>query len=318
MIPRRSLLIAALATPAVAQPVWPQRTVRIIVPFPPGGSNDVVARPLADRLQARFGTPFVIENRGGAGGAIGAAQAAQAPADGHTLMITSSSFATSAVLQKTTWDAEGSFECVTLLARAPFFVMLNPGFAAKTLAELVAMAKAKPGAIDYASSGTGGINHFITEGFSQAAGIRMNHIPYRGTAAAVTDLVSGTVPLLLTTVASARAAIIEQRVRVVAATAPGGGLPPEVPPVRTLREQGVDFEVAIWWGLLSPRGLQPAVRAAINAAANEALGDTQLRRVYDAEGATPAPAPPEVFTEILRSDLARWRAVAAAANIKAE
>ena len=318
MIRRRVLLGAALASPALAQPGWPQRSVRIVVPFPPGGSNDVIARPLADRLQARLGVPVVVENRGGAGGAIGAGVVAQAPPDGHTLLVTSSSFATSAVLQKTPWDAEASFECVALLARAPFFVMVNPAFPAGTLAELVALAKAKPLGIDYASSGTGGINHFITEGFCQAAGIRMNQIPYRGTGPAVIDLVAGTVPLLITTVASARAPLGERRLRVLAATGPGGGLPPEQPPVPTLKDLGIDFEVLIWWGLLAPRGLPPEVRASINAAANAALGDAGLRRVFDAEGAEPSPAPPEAMSALLRSDLARWRAVAVAANITAE
>ncbi|TCZ65521.1 tripartite tricarboxylate transporter substrate-binding protein [Roseicella aquatilis] len=320
MIARRGLLVAALAAPAIAraQPAWPGRPVRIVVPFPPGGSNDVVARPLAERLQAQLGQPFVVENRAGASGAIGAAQVAQTPADGTTLMVTSSSFATSAVIQKTPWDAEGSFDAIALLARAPFFVMLNPGVPARDLASLVRMAREKPGSIDYGSSGAGGINHFISEYFCQAAGIRMNHVPYRGTAPAVTDLMAGTIQLMITTVASANAAIREGRVRVVAATAPGGGLPPEVPPVPTVREQGIDYEMAIWWGLLAPRGLPPGIRRAIHAAVNEALGDPALRRVYAAEGATPSPSGSDDFAATLHADLARWRRVAQAAGIRAE
>jgi tripartite-type tricarboxylate transporter receptor subunit TctC len=196
--------------------------------------------------------------------------------------------------------------------------MVNPGFAPRDVAALVRHAKEKPGGIDYGTSGAGGINHFITEYFCQAAGIRMNHIPYRGTAPAVTDLVAGNIQLMLTTVASANAAIREGRVRVIAATAPGGGLPPEVPPVRTVKEQGVDYEVAIWWGLLTPKGVPPDIRRAIHAAANEALADPALQRVYDAEGATPSPVGPEEFAAVLHADLARWRAVAAAANIRAE
>jgi tripartite-type tricarboxylate transporter receptor subunit TctC len=292
--------------------------VRIVVPFPPGGSNDVIARPLAERLGARLGQTFVVENRPGAGGAIGAAAVAQAPADGTTLMVTSSSFATAAVLQKTPWDAEGSFDAVALLARAPFFVLLNQAFPARDVAALVRLARERPGEVDYASSGAGGINHFITEYFCQAAGIRMNHIPYRGTAPAVTDLVAGHVQVLFTTVASANAAIREGRVRVVAATAEGGELPPGVAPVTTVREQGVEYDASIWWGLLAPRGLPPAVRAAIHAAANEALADPALRRVYETEGARPSPAGPEAFAPLLRADLARWRQVAQAADIRAE
>jgi tripartite-type tricarboxylate transporter receptor subunit TctC len=320
MIGRRPLLAAALAAPAVAraQAPWPNRPVRLVVPFPPGGSNDVIARPLAERLQARLGQPVVVENRGGAGGAIGAGQVAQAAADGYTLMVTSSSFPTTAILQKTPWDAESSFDAVAVLARAPFFIMVNPGFAPRNVAELVTLAKSRPGSIDYGTSGAGGINHFISEYFCLRAGIRMNHIPYRGTAPAVTDLVAGNIQLMITTVASANAAIREGRVRVIAATAPGGGLPPEVPSVPTVKEQGLDYEVSIWWGLLTPRGVPPEIRAAIHAATNAALADANLKRIYDAEGATPSPVGPEEFGTILHADLARWREVAQAANIRAE
>ncbi|MDB5373284.1 MAG: Tripartite-type tricarboxylate transporter, receptor component TctC, partial [Belnapia sp.] len=239
------------------------------------------------------------------------------------LMVTSSSFPTTAVLQKTPWDAEGSFDAVALLARAPFFLMVNPGFPARDVAGLVALAKAKPGSIDYGTSGAGGINHFISEYFCLRAGIQMNHIPYRGTAPAVTDLVAGTIPLMITTVASANAAIREGRVRVIAATAAGGpgtngGLPPEVPAVTTVRQQGIDYEVSIWWGLLTPKGVPPEIRAAIHAAANAALADANLQRIYAAEGATPAPSGPDEFAGVLKADLARWREVAQAANIRAE
>ena len=320
MIGRRPLLAAALAAPAVAraQSAWPNRPVRLVVPFPPGGSNDVITRPLAERLQARLGQPFVVENRGGAGGAIGAGQVAQSAADGYTLMVTSSSFVTTAVLQKTPWDAEGSFDAVAILARAPFFLMVNPGFAPRSVPELVALAKAKPGSIDYGTSGAGGINHFISEYFCLQAGVQMNHIPYRGTAPAVTDLVAGTIPLMITTVASANSAIREGRVKVIAATSAGGGLPPEVAPVKTVKEQGLDYEVSIWWGLLTPKGVPPEIRAAIHAATNAALADANLKRIYDAEGATPSPVGPDEFPRVLRADLARWREVATAANIRAE
>ncbi len=320
MIGRRPLLAAALATPAIArtQGAWPSRPVRIVVPFPPGGSNDVITRPLAERLQSRLGQPFVVENRAGAGGSIGAGQVAQAAPDGTTLMVTSSSFATTSVLQQTPWDPEASFDAVALLARAPFFILANPNFAPRTVAELVAHARARPGGIDYASSGAGGINHFITEYFCLAAGIRMNHVPYRGTAPAVTDLIAGHVQLLITTVASASSAIREGRVRVIAATAPDGDLPEGVAPARTVREQGIDYEVAIWWGLLAPRGLTPDLRAAIHAAVNGALADPAIRRVYDAEGARPNPVGPTAFATVLNADLARWRQVAQAAKITLE
>ena len=218
VITRRMLGAAALALPAVARAQgseaggWPSRPVRVVVPFPPGGSNDAVARPLAEHLQAKLGHPFVVENRPGAGSTIGSAEVARAPADGYTLMVTSSSFPTSAVLQKTPWDAEGSFDAVAVLARAPFFVMTNPNFPARDIPSLVALAKARPNSIDYGTSGAGGINHFISEYFCLQAGVQMSHIPYRGTAPAVTDLVAGNINLMITTVASANAAT-SRRVR---------------------------------------------------------------------------------------------------------
>jgi tripartite-type tricarboxylate transporter receptor subunit TctC len=165
-LPRRAFLMAAaspLAAPALAQTPWPARPVRIVVPFPPGGSNDVVARPLAERLQARLGQPVVIENRAGAGGAIGATAVAQAPADGYTLMVSSSSFATTSIPQRVPWGVLENFTPVALLARSPFIVLVHPDFPARSVADLVRMARERPGAIDYGSSGPGGINHFVTE-----------------------------------------------------------------------------------------------------------------------------------------------------------
>ena len=317
--PRR-LLLTGLAMPAIAQAQesWPNRPVRIVVPFPPGGSNDTIARPLADKLARHLGQPFVIENRGGAGGAIGTGAVAQAPADGYTLMVTSSSFPTSAVLQRQPWDAEGSFDAITLLARAPFFIMVNPAFPARDVPGLVALSKQRPGSVDYGTSGAGGINHFITEYFCLQAGIQMNHIPYRGTAPAVTDLMAGNIMLMMTTVASANAAIREGRVRCIAATAEGGELPPGVAPVTTVKQQGVDYEASIWWGLLAPKGVPEPVRRAIHRACAEALADANVARIYDAEGAKPAPGPFGEFTEVLHADLERWRRVKTAANIRAE
>ncbi len=316
----RRILLGAFAAPSLAsaQATWPNRPVRIVVPFPPGGSNDTIARPLAERLTRQLGQPFVIENRGGAGGSIGAGAVAQAPADGYTLMVTSSSFPTSAVLQKTPWDAEASFDAVALLARAPFFLMTNPGFAAQDVPALVKLSQDRPGSVDYGTSGAGGINHFITEYFCLQAGIRMNHIPYRGTAPAVTDLMAGNINLMITTVASANSAIREGRVRCIAATAEGGELPPGVAPVRTVKQQGVDYEVAIWWGLLAPKGVPEPLRRTIHRACNEAVADSSLARIYDAEGAKPADAPFGAFQQVLHADLERWRQVKTAANIRAE
>nr|WP_314073247.1 tripartite tricarboxylate transporter substrate binding protein [uncultured Roseococcus sp.] len=318
---RRSAL-ALLATPVLAAPAlaqaqaaWPQRPIRIMVPFPPGGSNDVIARPLAERMQQRLGQPVVIENRPGAGGSIGAGQVAQSAPDGHTLMISSSSFAASAAIQQTSYDAIRSFDTVSLLARAPFLVLTNPNFPPRDISELIAYCRARPGEIDFASSGPGGINHFVTELFALRAGLQLNHVPYRGMPPAVTDLIAGHIPLLITTMASASAAIRENRARLLAYCAPGA--PAGSPPAPTVKEAtGIDYEASIWWGLLAPRGIPAEPLRVLNAAVAASLAEPEVARIYEAEGATTDPSTPPHYAEVLRRDIAAFREVAQAANIR--
>jgi len=314
----RRTALALLATPSLASAQsWPQRPIRIVVPFPPGGSNDVITRPLAEKLQQRLGQPVVIENRAGAGGAIGAGQVAQSAPDGHTLMVTSSSFAASAVVQRTPYDAVESFEPVAQIARAPFLVLTNLNFPPRDINALIAYARANPGRMDFGSSGPGGINHFVTEYFALRAGLRLNHIPYRGMPPAVTDLVAGHIQMLITTMASASGPIRDNRVRLLAYAGPGA--PPGSPPAPTVREAtGLDFDATIWWGLFGPRGLPPEVTRILNAAVVSAVAEPDVSRVYEAEGATPSPSSAAEFGATLRGDIARFREVAQAAQIRAE
>jgi len=314
----RRTALALLATPSLASAQsWPQRPIRIVVPFPPGGSNDVITRPLAEKLQQRLGQPVVIENRAGAGGAIGAGQVAQSAPDGHTLMVTSSSFAASAVVQRTPYDAVESFEPVAQIARAPFLVLTNLNFPPRDINALIAYARANPGRVDFGSSGPGGINHFVTEYFALRAGLRLNHIPYRGMPPAVTDLVAGHIQMLITTMASASGPIRDNRVRLLAYAGPGA--PPGSPPAPTVREAtGLDFDATIWWGLFGPRGLPPEVTRILNAAVVSAVAEPDVSRVYEAEGATPSPSSAAEFGATLRGDIARFREVAQAAQIRAE
>lgn len=316
---RRAALAAALATPIIARAqgqAWPSRPVRLVVPFPPGGSNDVVARPVADRMQARLGVPVVIENRGGAAGAIGAGQVAAAAPDGYTVMVTSSSFLTSSIIQRVNWTVVGNFKPVALLARAPFFIIVRDDHPARNVSDLVRMARERPGSIDYGTSGAGGINHFITEYFCLRANVRMNHVPYRGTAPAVTDLVAGHIGLMITTMASASGVVREGRVRILAYTAPGA--PPGSLPAPTVREAGIDYETDIHWGLYAPKGLPRPITERLNAAANAALAEPDIARLIEAEGARPAPGTPEQFAALIGEELGRWREVARAADIRAE
>ena len=322
MIARRLLLGATLAAPAIAraQAVWPTRPVRIVVPFPPGGSNDVMARPLAERLQARFGQPFVVENRGGAGGSIGATAVAQAPADGHTLMVTSSSFATSAVLQKTAWDAERSFDAVAILARAPFFSDQPRLRRRATWQALVRLAKARPGEVDYGSSGAGGLNHLVSEYFCQAAGIRMTHVPYQrhragGDGPGRRHHPAGHHHRRQRQCGDPRGARAGHRRR----------RPGRRPAARgaarcaTVREQGVDYEVAY---LVGPAGAEEP--AAAGPPRHPRRGHRRPGRARAASASTRprAPCRPparyDEFAAVLRADMDRWRKVAEAANIRME
>ncbi len=306
---------AGLLSPAVrAQGAWPSRPIRIVVPFPPGGSNDVVARPLAERLQQRLGQPVVIENRAGAGGAIGATAVSQAPADGYTLMVSSSSFATTSVSQRVPWGVLENFTPIALLARSPFIVIANNDLPVRSVQDLVRLARERPGRIDYGTSGPGGINHFVTEYFAQRAGVQMNHVPYRGTGPAVTDLVAGHIQLMITTLPSAAGVVRDGRVRLLAYSSQG--VPEGAPPAPLVTDSGLDYDIAIWWGLFAPHGLPAPILERLNAETNAALRDPDMARLYQGEGARPSPGTPDAFAAMLRTDIARWRDVAQLANIR--
>jgi tripartite-type tricarboxylate transporter receptor subunit TctC len=322
-IARRSLLaagaaLAALPRPAAAQGAWPSRAVRVVVPFPPGGSNDAVGRPLAETLARRFGQPFVVDNKPGAGSTIGSAEVARAPADGYTLMVTSSTFATSAAVQRTPYDAARDFECVALLATAPLVVLAAPAFPANTLAEAITYLHANPDKVDYGSAGPGSINHLAAELFAQqAGGLKMQHVPYRGMGPALTDLSAGTVQLIFTTLPSATGVIQSGRVKVIGWTSEQR--PPNGPPGPTPRESGLPgYEAGIFWALIARRGLPAEVRGTLNAAANAALSEGRLAEYLVSEGATPGRASAEEADRFLLADLERWRQVATAANIRVD
>jgi tripartite-type tricarboxylate transporter receptor subunit TctC len=319
---RRELVVAATAagiwppgtTRAQPPETWPARPVRIVVPFTPGGSNDAMARPLSERLHARFGQPFVVENRPGAGSAVGVNLVAQSPPDGHTLLVTTSSVAAIAAVQGLSPDPAEELDAVALLAKSPLVVLVPPASPIRTMGDLVRMDRERPGTIHFASSGPGSTTHIMTELFNLRAGTRLVHVPYRGTAPALTDLVAGRVDLMFTTIASAAGQIRGNLLRVVAYTAEGR--PPGTPEGSTAREQGVDYESGIWWGLFAPRGLPSAVRRRLNQATNAALTDPAFARYLEGEGAVPAPMAPEAFAAFLRAETAAMREVVQAAGIR--
>jgi tripartite-type tricarboxylate transporter receptor subunit TctC len=317
---RRALLaaIAPLAIPALAQPAapspWPDRPVKLVIPFAPGGSNDVIARALAERLQAVFGQPFVAENRAGAGGQIGAQYVAAQPADGQTLLIASLSVVSTAVAQPGAPDPAKAFDAVARLASASLAVAGTPDLPARSIAELVALAHTRP--LRFGSAGPGTINHFSDVLFGQVAGIEMEHVPYRGLGPATLDLVAGRIDLIIGSPPALGGPLKTGQLRLLATT--GAQRAPHFPQTPTVKEAGLDFEVEFWWGILAPHGTPPAVRAALEGAIRSALSDAAFERFFENEGARAAFLPGAEYQGVLAAESARWRQVAARAGLKVD
>lgn len=311
------LLGAGLALPSGAQAqAWPTRPVRIVVPFTPGGSNDAIARPLAERLHARFGQPFVVENRGGAGSAVGVALVAQAPADGYTLLLTTSSVAAIGAVQGTGFDPTVELDAVALLASAPLIVVVPRDSPFRTMQDLVRADRARPNTLHYASAGPGSTTHMTAVLFNLRAEATLQHVPYRGTAPALTDVAAGRVDVMFTTMAAAAGPIRGGLLRILAYT--GEARPEGSPPGPSVRETGIDYEATIWWGLLAPRGLPPPLLQALNGAVNAALAEPALARHLAQEGAVPSPVGTDEFARLVAAETATMRRVVAAGGIKVD
>ncbi len=322
MIARRPLLLAGLAVPSLArsQGAWPSRPVTIVVPFPPGGSNDLLARPLAQKLQqALGGHPVVVENRGGAGGTVGAAHVARSAPDGHTLMW--GHVGTLAVnpwiYPNNPYDVLRDFAPVALVATLPSVLVVHPSVPARTAEEFVALAKAQPGRIEYGSAGNGAASHITMAAFCDAAGIELVHVPYRGNGQMLADLLAGRVrcsfagaPVVLPAAREGRLLALGMSGREPSPVIPG------VVPVAARAVPG--FEMVQWHGLVAPAGTPPEVVARINAAVNGLLGDAEMTQRLSMEGADAAPRSPEAFRALIAGELERFRVLVARAGIKAD
>jgi len=318
---RRPLLAApaALMAPALTlaqEAAWPSRPVRIIVPFTPGGSNDALARPLAERLSARFGQSFLVENRPGAGSAVGVQAVAQSPPDGHTLLLTTSSVAAIGPVQGTGFDPSQALDAVAFVAKSPMAIMTPPGSPLGSIQALVAADRAQPHSVTYASSGPGSTVHIITELFNLRAGTTLQHVPYRGTAPALTDLIAGRVDVMFTTIISAQGQLQGGLLRVIAYT--GAERPPGTPPAPTVRDAGIDYESGIWWGVFAPRGIPPTVLARLHAAITATIAEPGFAATMAREGTLPQPMDQPAFAGLLRREVAAMRNVVAAAKIRAD
>jgi tripartite-type tricarboxylate transporter receptor subunit TctC len=321
MMHRRTLLAAPtlLALPARAQ-AWPDRAVRFIVPFPPGGAADIVGRLLAAHLQATLGKPFVVENRPGAGSSIGVDALAKAAPDGHTIGM--GNIAANAILPAVRrgnlpYRPVDDFAPVTSLVVTPCYLAVNPArLDVKSVAELVAYAKANPEKLNFGSSGTGTSLHLAMELFMQEAGIRMTHVPFNGGGPSLQALLAGTVELMIDTVATSWPQVREGRLRALATTMPARlAAAPDLP---ALEEFYPGTAMAPWHGLLFPAGTPAPIVARASTAALGFLGAADTRAKFDAQSLEAAPSAPDAFAAFMRAEHARFAALVERANIRVE
>jgi tripartite-type tricarboxylate transporter receptor subunit TctC len=293
------------------------RTIRLVVPFTPGGSTDILARALAPRLQLALGQTVVIDNKPGAGGSIGAAEVAKAEADGHTLLMghIGTLAVNPALYPKLAYDPQKSFAPVAAVAIVPNVLVVNASQPVKSLGELVARAKASPGRLSYSSGGNGSAAHIAFEYLKQVTGMDVQHIPYKGTAPSVTDLIAGNVDATFTGIPALIGHIRSGRLRALAvSSAQRLASLPEVP---TVAEQGhAGFEANQWYGVVAPAGTPEALVTRLNAEINRALALPEVAQQLATEGALPLPGTPKAFGELIAREIPRWAAVVKAGNIK--
>jgi tripartite-type tricarboxylate transporter receptor subunit TctC len=296
---------------------YPARPIRLIVPFPPGGSNDILGRFMAARLTDKLGQQVIVDNRPGADGIIGSDIAARAVPDGHTILIVSTSYSMNpAIHKKMPFDPVKDLAPIAMIGTGPNAISTNPGQAITTVKELVAAAKAKPGAINYASSGVGGFNHFGGELFKIAAGVNMTHVPYKGGGPAMIDLMAGHVPALFSTLVQVLPHARTGKLRVIGTG--GAKRSPALPSVPTVVEGGVaGYEVTIWWGLLGPAALPPNIVAGLNDVVATILKEPETVKRLANEAAEPVFASPAEFSRTIRDDIGKWIKVARDAKMQA-
>jgi tripartite-type tricarboxylate transporter receptor subunit TctC len=320
-ITRRGALAAALLLAcnagALAQDAWPSKPVRMIVPFSPGGSTDVVARMLGQRLSVLWNQPVVIENRAGAGGNVGADAVAKASGDGYTLLMASGSITINpALYKKMPFDTRKDLLPITNVAQGPMLVVVQDGSPYKTLKDLIAAAKAKPGTINFASAGIGSQVHLAAENFADAAGIDIQHVPYKGEALGYNDLIAGQVQMMVGNFAAASALLGPNRLRALAVTSKQRM--PQLPEVPTAHEAGLpNFENIGWFGLFAPAGTPAAVIQKVQRDVAKVMAETEVKARLYVQGMSPVVNSTSDFTHQIEQELERWAKVAAARKLQA-
>ena len=296
---------------------YPTKPVHIIVPFAPGGGSDFIGRFIAQKLSERLGQQFIVDNRPGAGGNLGAEVALKSAPDGYTLLLISGSYTVNPSLYKLPYDSGNDISPIIQLSQGPYVVAVHPSVPAKTLKELIDLAKKQPDKLSYASAGQGSITHLASELFLDMAKIKIVHIPYKGTGPALNDAIAGNVQLIFGSVSTSLQHIKSGRLRGLAVTTSKRiSAAPELP---TVAEAGVPgYEVILWHGLVGPKGIPKTIVDRLNSEAGLVLKSKAMEDLLAADGVTPEGGTPEKFQALIKTDIERWRKVVERAGIKAE
>lgn len=317
----RVLCAAALAcasAQAAAQPAFPSKAIRILVGAPAGGSNDIFARAVAQHLNRAWGQPAIVDNRPGASQMLAAELMAKSAPDGHTLYVTSSTYTTAAAMRtRLPFDPVNDVAGVTLLASGPMVVVVHPSLPIKATKDLIALARAKPGQLNYTSSGVGGINHMAMEVLKSATKIDVVHVPHKGMSPAITDLMAGNVQILIVSLPSVSAQMQSGRLRAIAVTtAKRSAFVPELP---TVAESGVPgYDVSLWWGMFAPAKTPKPVLDQLNREIHKAMASPEMKKLFADFGAEASPTTPDGLRELTKQAIAQWGRVIKTAHIPTE
>jgi tripartite-type tricarboxylate transporter receptor subunit TctC len=316
LITAGALALLAATGAAVAQ-TYPTKPVRLVIPFPPGGSNDIVGRMAAAQLSERIGQQVLADNRGGAGGVIGSELVAKAPADGYTLLLISSAYAINTSLYKLPYDPVKSFVPVAILGTGPNALAVTPGLPVKNVKELVALAKAKPGQLNYAAAGVGSFQHLSSELFNMLAGVKIVGVMYKGGGPAMIDVMAGHAQVSIGSLIQTLPHVRSGRLRALGT----GGLKRSaaLPDVPTIAEAGVPgYEATNWWGVLAPTGTPQPVITRLHKELSAIAVSAETRKRFDSEGAESASMSPEEFGKYIAKETDKWGKVIRTSGIKAE
>jgi tripartite-type tricarboxylate transporter receptor subunit TctC len=310
-------VLAAAVSPAAAQQPWPAKPIRFVAPFAPGGGTDFIGRVAAQKLTEAVKQQVIVENRPGAGGTLGAEIGAKAAPDGYTFTVVAGSYSVNPAIYKLAFDPVNDITPVIQFSQGPLLIVVHPALPIKSMKDLIALARTKPGGLSYASSGQGSIVHLSTELFLYMAKIKAVHIPYKGTGPAITDTMSGQTQFLFGSIAAVMPVVKSGRLRGIAVTT--ARRLPALPDIPTLDESGVKgYDVVLWHGLVGPKGLPRPIVDRVNGDLNKALKAKDMEEKLATDGVSPAGGTPEQFGAIIKRDIDTWRKVVQMAGVKAE